>query len=284
MTVEIVDEGGQLAIEKTTYAKNGTDLEEGAVPTFTNRYKAAPVSLSFPVRKIIRGDRPAAFERFVFTLNGSNINEQTVSIAGEGTASFDAITFEATGTYTYAIRELRGGNANYDYDRTVYNVTVVVADAGGRLVIANTTDAAGSDFGTASFTNIYHAPRYIPDGDNRDTNININDPRTPAAQAAAPAPAPTAPVASEAPIDIPVTDVPLADFNEEDMMDIDTIDVPLTDMPEEELIDIDLDVPLSSIPQTGDETAIWTYLAVLSAAGMLFLLIVERKKRQEEND
>ena len=50
---------------------------------------------------------------------------------------------------------------------------------------------------------------------------------------------------------------------------------------EEELVDIEVEVPLSEIPKTGDDSGIWSILALISAAGMLCLLAIERKKRQE---
>ena len=54
------------------------------------------------------------------------------------------------------------------------------------------------------------------------------------------------------------------------------VDVPLVDIPEE-------DVPMADVPKTGDASALWMALSVLSGSGLAGMAFLGRKKRDEEN-
>lgn len=86
--------------------------------------------------------------------------------------------------------------------------------------------------------------------------------------------------------DIPEEDVPLADRpkkEDEDLIDIPEDEVPLTPGPDDddELVDIEVDVPLASVPNTGDRSGLWGPLALISSAG-LALLGLKNKKREKD--
>ncbi|MBD5099571.1 MAG: LPXTG cell wall anchor domain-containing protein [Clostridiales bacterium] len=61
--------------------------------------------------------------------------------------------------------------------------------------------------------------------------------------------------------------------------EIPDVDIPLGEPPEEEIPDEE--VPLGNVPQTGDNSAIWYVLAVLSVSGLAVLALVEKRKEQE---
>ena len=50
-----------------------------------------------------------------------------------GTFAFGAIDYTQTGVYHYQVSEVNGGEAEYAYDTTVYDVTVTVTDENGQL-------------------------------------------------------------------------------------------------------------------------------------------------------
>lgn len=50
-----------------------------------------------------------------------------------GTFAFGAIDYTQTGVYHYQVSEVNGGEAEYAYDTTVYDVTVTVTDESGQL-------------------------------------------------------------------------------------------------------------------------------------------------------
>ena len=75
-------------------------------------------------------------------------------------------------------------------------------------------------------------------------------------------------------------DIPNEDVNlppEEEIVDE---EVPLAQLPEEEIPDED--IPLANIPMTGDSTGRWGALSLLSAAALLGLSILGRKKGKED--
>ena len=90
--------------------------------------------------------------------------------------------------------------------------------------------------------------------------------------------------------DIPEEDPPLTDIPEEDppLSDIPEEDPPLSDLPdleipEEEppLSDIpDVDIPMADVPDTGDNSHVWGYFAMISGVG-LAALVLTSKKREE---
>lgn len=65
-------------------------------------------------------------------------------------------------------------------------------------------------------------------------------------------------------------------------MDIFDENVPLAEAPEELEIPEE-EVPLADVPKTGDLSNGWYGALVLSAAGLVCLTALERRKRDEEN-
>lgn len=91
-----------------------------------------PVNIRIPVRKTIVGGHEIPHEQtFYFEIAGADGNtnlpsERRIEITGEGTASFDEITFEEANNYSYTIREINQRIPGYTFDSTVHNVTVRV--------------------------------------------------------------------------------------------------------------------------------------------------------------
>lgn len=78
--------------------------------------------------------------------------------------------------------------------------------------------------------------------------------------------------------DIPDEDVPLAAIPETDIPDA---NVPLAGIPDFMRIPDD-DVPLASVPKTGDSSGVWHLMALLSAAGLMAISMLEKKRHQKE--
>lgn len=89
---------------------------------------------------------------------------------------------------------------------------------------------------------------------------------------------PETPGTPETPIDD--TEVPLAELPEE--VAIPEEEVPLAELPEEEPEEVEIpeeDVPLADVPETGDISAMWYVVTLLSACGLIALNTL--KKREE---
>lgn len=99
---------------------------------------------------------------------------------------------------------------------------------------------------------------------------------------------PTPPNEPDTPnVDIDDPDVPLSELPEEPeepTVDIEDPDIPLAELPSlpgepEDLEIADQDVPLTGVPRTGDDSWIWTALALTSGAGLVWLALTDRKRK-----
>ncbi|MBR2737364.1 MAG: Cna B-type domain-containing protein, partial [Lachnospiraceae bacterium] len=129
--------------------------------TITNQYQAKATETTIEVNKTINDTTGTAHETtFTFTLtavDGAPMPENaegavTSSVTGEGTASFDAITYTQAGTFNYTITEQLGDAAGYIYDTKTYSVTVNVTDNGGQLEAAVAYSEQGSTETSTSLT------------------------------------------------------------------------------------------------------------------------------------
>ena len=100
--------------------------------TFTNVYRAAPASVKITAIKSLVG-RDLRDGEFAFALTGegdaADISRTAKNDAG-GNVSFDELTFEAPGVYTFRISEVKGTEEGMTYDESVYTITVTVVDNG----------------------------------------------------------------------------------------------------------------------------------------------------------
>lgn len=145
---EVAGTAGGVTYDKATYrvrttvtdAKNGTlavkhelaDAEGNAVGdtsvTFTNGYKAAPVTLKLGAAKVLKGAELKAGQ-FSFELKGRDGKVMsTARNAADGGVTFDALTFKQAGTYTFTVSEVDDGQAHVTYDKAVRKIVVTVSD------------------------------------------------------------------------------------------------------------------------------------------------------------
>ncbi len=166
-TVNVTDNGrGQLLAEIV-----GSNVSPDGVAwkqvEFRNSYSAEPAQLALTARKHVEGKFMMPGE-FTFRMVGINnapmplsaVNNQVTAnnIAG-GLITFDEIEFTVPGEYKYEISEVTqpDGTNGFDYDDTVYTVTVTVEDNGLGQLVANVTavDIEGTPADEVEFVNIY---------------------------------------------------------------------------------------------------------------------------------
>ncbi|WP_281724558.1 Spy0128 family protein [Lachnoclostridium phocaeense] len=136
ITVNVKDTGdGQLTAEVTmTKDGNGTDAI-----TFENHYDPAKTSIVISGTKTLEGK---TLDDGMFTFQLTPIDGAPMPQSGNtarntgGTFAFGAIDYTQTGVYHYQVSEVNGGEAEYAYDTTVYDVTVTVTDENGQLKAA----------------------------------------------------------------------------------------------------------------------------------------------------
>lgn len=130
---------GASYIVVTTVSDNGNGtlsvkhaFEDAQTATFTNVYRAAPASVKITAIKTLVG-RDLKDSEFTFALTGEGDAadiSRTAKNDARGNVSFDELTFEAPGTYTFRIAEVKGTEEGMTYDEGAYTITVTVVDNG----------------------------------------------------------------------------------------------------------------------------------------------------------
>lgn len=142
ITVVVTDNGvGNLEAEVT--------VEGNKAIEFTNSYAPLKTSVTFKGEK--KYDKSLNGGEFKFVLKDENGEElETVTNKAGGAFEFTAIEYTVACERKYTISEVDEGKGGVNYDKTVYEISVTVADGGeGRLVA---TVTGGTSF---TFTNTY---------------------------------------------------------------------------------------------------------------------------------
>ena len=114
---------------------------------FTNTYKASATSLVVKASKTLAGATLAA-DQFTFEL----VDKATGQVVGtaknkaDGSVEFPALSFDATGDYSFKIREKNEGAAGYTYDASEFDLAVAVTDNGQGQLEAKASYAKPADF------------------------------------------------------------------------------------------------------------------------------------------
>ncbi len=129
VTVTVSDNGDQT-ITATVTVNDGENHVEDIV--FENIYDAADARVTLDGTKLLTGKELQADE-FEFELNavtsGAPVPTNAIATNDEkGNINFEEITFAKAGTYVYEVTEINNGITNYDFDESVYTVTVIVTD------------------------------------------------------------------------------------------------------------------------------------------------------------
>lgn len=124
----VTDAGnGTLAVRHELADAEGKPTGDDSV-TFTNGYKAAPVTLRLGAAKVLKGAELKAGQ-FSFELKGRDGKVvSTARNAADGSVTFDALTFKRAGTYTFTVSEVDDGQAHVTYDKAVHKIVVTVGD------------------------------------------------------------------------------------------------------------------------------------------------------------
>ena len=148
-----------------THKLEGTTESAG----FTNKYHAMPTQVSIGAIKVLEG-RELKKDEFSFKLVGEDI-ESTVTNDADGKINFDKFEYDEPGTHAYTISEVKGDEVDMTYDKSVFTVTVNVADDGEGNLKANVAFTKGDrSVEGIVFNNTYKKP---------ETPVPTPDPGTP---------------------------------------------------------------------------------------------------------
>lgn len=149
---------GTLTVKHELTDAEGNPAGDDSV-TFTNGYKAAPVTLKLGAAKVLKGAELKAGQ-FSFELKGRDGKVMsTAKNAADGSVTFDALTFKQAGTYTFTVSEVDDGQAHVAYDKAVHKIVVTVSDEAADGTKTGYLSAKASYEGDANmppvFTNSY---------------------------------------------------------------------------------------------------------------------------------
>lgn len=150
---------GKLAVESST-VKPSEGTENGVTPntmTFANSYQPGQTSYQISGTKVLENADPAttrtpADGEFTFALIDVATGQEIDRTTNVGKAfTFKAISYTATGSHAYQVKEVAGQDGTITYSDAVLDVTVNVTDDGSGQLTATANKTAAD----LTFTNAY---------------------------------------------------------------------------------------------------------------------------------
>lgn len=160
LTYAVADNNdGKLVVESST-AKPSEGTENGVTPntmTFANSYQPRAISYQISGTKVLKNADPAttrtpANGEFTFALIDVATGQEIDRTTNVGSAfTFKAISYTATGSHAYQVKEVAGQDGTITYSDAVLDVTVSVTDDGSGQLTATANKTAAD----LTFTNAY---------------------------------------------------------------------------------------------------------------------------------
>lgn len=151
---------GKLVVESSTVEPSEEGTENGVTPntmTFANSYQPGQTSYQISGTKVLENTdsatmRTPADGEFTFALIDVATGQEIDRTTNVGNAfTFKAISYTATGSHAYQVKEVAGQDSTITYSDAVLDVTVNVTDDGSGQLTA-TANKAAEDL---TFTNTY---------------------------------------------------------------------------------------------------------------------------------
>lgn len=161
LTVTMVSMGGVLRPQIIKYQSGDGSLSNAKRAEFVNEYSGKPASYVPWVTKELIGSYDVE-EEFVFSIApvGGTENvlcpeQLTATIRGPGKIDFGGFEFYAEGTYLFEIREAVRDSSYYEFDSSLWMLTVTVTKVDGQLA-ASGVYTCGPDTNTTSAVFVNH--------------------------------------------------------------------------------------------------------------------------------
>lgn len=175
------DKDSILTVTETSYTKEGGTEEKENEAAFTNEYQVTPAEYTPQVRKTVTGELPdGKRDAFRFQMTARTDNPEgavftgntTVQVNGSGTTAFGTIRFEQPGTYRFEIREIDDKVNGYQYDGSVWTLTIVVKDTNAVLSVESAvyTKQDGTSASDMAVFQNHYTPEAEPHEDDDDSS------------------------------------------------------------------------------------------------------------------
>ena len=161
LTYVVKDNNDGKLVVKSSTVKPSEGPENGVSPgtmVFANSYQPGQTSYRISGTKVLKNADPAttrtpADGEFTFALIDVATGQEIDRTTNVGNAfTFKAISYTATGSHAYQVKEVAGHDGTITYSDAVLDVTVNVTDDGGSGRLTATASKADADL---TFTNTY---------------------------------------------------------------------------------------------------------------------------------
>ena len=161
LTYVVKDNNDGKLVVKSSTVKPSEGPENGVSPgtmVFANSYQPGQTSYRISGTKVLKNADPAttrtpADGEFTFALIDVATGQEIDRTTNVGNAfTFKAISYTATGSHAYQVKEVAGHDGTITYSDAVLDVTVNVTDYGGSGRLTATASKADADL---TFTNTY---------------------------------------------------------------------------------------------------------------------------------
>lgn len=161
LTYVVKDNNDGKLVVKSSTVKPSEGPENGVSPgtmVFANSYQPGQTSYQISGTKVLKNADPAttrtpADGEFTFALIDVATGQEIDRTTNVGNAfTFKAISYTATGSHAYQVKEVAGHDGTITYSDAVLDVTVNVTDDGGSGRLTATASKADADL---TFTNTY---------------------------------------------------------------------------------------------------------------------------------
>ena len=160
LTYVVADNNDGELVVKSSTVKSSDPNENGVTPNtmaFTNSYQPGAISYQISGIKVLENTdsatmRTPADGEFTFALIDAATGQEIDRTTNAGIAfTFKAISYTATGSHTYQVKEVAGQDGTITYSDAVLDVTVSVTDDGSGQLTATANKTAAD----LTFTNTY---------------------------------------------------------------------------------------------------------------------------------
>lgn len=161
LTYVVEDNNDGKLVVKSSTVKPSEGTENGVSPgtmAFANGYQPGQTSYQISGTKVVKNADPAttrtpADGEFTFALIDVATGQEIDRTTNVGNAfTFKAISYTATGSHAYQVKEVAGHDGTITYSDAVLDVTVNVTDDGGSGQLTATANKTAADL---TFTNTY---------------------------------------------------------------------------------------------------------------------------------
>lgn len=160
LTYVVADNNDGELVVKSSTVKSSDPNENGITPNtmaFTNSYQPGAISYQISGNKVLENADPATMRtpadgEFTFALIDVATGQEIDRTTNVGKAfTFKAISYTATGSHAYKVKEVAGQDGTITYSDAVLDVTVNVTDDGSGQLTATANKTAAD----LTFTNTY---------------------------------------------------------------------------------------------------------------------------------